>query len=283
MPETNEVLLQYTKELDSNSPGKKGSYVQANGLSIYYEEYGSGAPLVLIHGGCLNLNSWSESIPTFAPHFRALAFDSRGHGRTKDPIGTMSYRLLAEDTAGFISALGLERPLVCGYSDGGQIALEMGMNYPGLAKAYVVGGATYHWSAECYAFFNMFGVDGPGSLEPERAERNLPDFVKLARDHQDVFQGEGYWKTLVRNSSYMWLQPLNYSVEDLHKIMDPVLLVAGDRDSIFMPIEDAVHLYRSISGAELAVAPGCDHMFPFSNMDMFTNLTMDFLLRHARG
>jgi pimeloyl-ACP methyl ester carboxylesterase len=193
----------------------------------------------------------------------------------------MSYRLLAADTAGFIRALGLQQPLVLGYSDGGQIGLEMGMNYPGLAKAYVIGGATYHWSAECYAFFKMLGVDGPGSFEPERAERNLPDFVKLARDNQDAFQGEGYWKTLVRNSSYMWLQPLNYSVEDLHKISDPVLLLAGDRDALFMPIEDAVHLFHSIPKSELAVAPGCDHMFPFSGAEMLTNLTMGFLLRQA--
>jgi pimeloyl-ACP methyl ester carboxylesterase len=258
----------------------KGSYVPANALDIYYEEYGSGAPLVLIHGGCLNLNSWSPYIPTFVRHFRVFTFDSRGHGRTKNPAGTMSYRLLADDTAAFIRALGLQRPLVCGYSDGGQIALEMGMNYPGLAKAYVVGGATYHWSDEYFAFFKAFGIDGPGCFDPERAERNLPDFVKLARDN-DLFQGEGYWKTLVRNSSFMWLQPLDYLVEDLRKIIDPTLLLAGDRDSFFMPVEDAVHLYRSIPGAELAVAPGCDHMFPFFNTEMFTNLAIGFLLRHA--
>jgi pimeloyl-ACP methyl ester carboxylesterase len=79
----------------------------------------------------------------------------------------------------------------------------------------------------------------------------------------------------------MWLQALDYSVEELRKIIDPTLLLAGDHDSFCMPVEDAVHLYRSIPGAELAVAPGCDHMFPFSNTEMFTNLAIGFLLRHA--
>jgi pimeloyl-ACP methyl ester carboxylesterase len=94
MSGTNEVLLQHATDRDGTTSNTHGSYVQANELNIYYEEYGSGAPLVLIHGGCVNLNSWSQYIPAFARHFRVFAFDSRGHGRTKN-CGTMSI-LLAE-------------------------------------------------------------------------------------------------------------------------------------------------------------------------------------------
>ena len=170
--------------------------------------------------------------------------------------------------------------LVCGYSDGGQIALGMGLNYPRLAKAYVVGGADYRWSAEWLNFAKELGLDSPGTVDPERAERNKPDIVNLVRERQDAYQGEGYWKTYLRQASFMWLAPMNYSVEDLRKIVDPSLILAGDRDDWFIPIEDAVHLYRSIPGSELAVAPGCTHSLPFKNPAMLTNLALDFLLRH---
>ena len=99
--------------------------MQANGINIYVEQSGSGEPLLLLHAGTLNLNSWENHIPIFAQHYTVIAPDSRGHGRTKNPLDTMSYRMLADDMAAFIRALGLDRPLICGYSDGGQIGLEM--------------------------------------------------------------------------------------------------------------------------------------------------------------
>ena len=100
---------------------QQGRYVQANGLDIYYEEYGNGEPLLLIHGGIVNHTMWEKHIPIFAQHFRVIAPDSRGHGRTKNTIDTMSYRLLADDMVAFIHALGLQQPLVCGYTVNGEI------------------------------------------------------------------------------------------------------------------------------------------------------------------
>ena len=98
-----------------------GSYVRANGLEIYYEEHGRGEePLILVHGGLITgMTNWGPSIPDFEEHFRIIVPDSRGHGRTENPTGEeFSYRLMAEDVAAFARALGLDAPLICGYSDG---------------------------------------------------------------------------------------------------------------------------------------------------------------------
>ena len=124
-----------------------GTYVEANGLRVYYEVCGEGEPLLLIHGGTATSQSWVSHLPTFAQHFRVFAPDSRGHGRTDNPTGDLGYRLMAEDVAASIDALGLHRPLVLGYSDGGQVALELGMRYPGLAGALVLGGTQF--SSSC--------------------------------------------------------------------------------------------------------------------------------------
>src|SRR5512138_1536772 len=116
---------------------QNGHYVEANGLKIYYEGFGSGEPLILIHGGMAIGKSFAPEIPAFSKQFRVIVPDSRGHGKTDNPGAEFNYRLMADDTASFIKALGLNRPLLCGWSDGGQIALELGMHYPELIRCMV--------------------------------------------------------------------------------------------------------------------------------------------------
>ena len=130
---------------DSNiSP--QGRYVQANGLNMYYEECGHGQPLILLHGGTETSQMWQPFLSSLAPHFRVIAPDSRAHGRTNNPNGELSYQLMADDVVAFIQALHLTKPLVFGYSDGGQIALEIGMRYPHLTAALILGAAWYEFT-----------------------------------------------------------------------------------------------------------------------------------------
>ena len=116
-----------------------GAYVQANDLNIHYERRGVGEPLILLHGGTLTGKMWEPYLPALSQHFEVITPDSRGHGKTDNPAQTLSYRAMADDVAAFIQALGLSQPLISGYSDGGQIALELGMHYPNLVKGLIVG------------------------------------------------------------------------------------------------------------------------------------------------
>ncbi len=115
-------------------------------LDISYQEHGLGKPLLLIHSGTDSADSWQSYLPAFAEHYRVIAPDSRGHGRTNNPARTMSYRLFADDMAALVQTLGLYKPLIFGYSDGGQVALELGMRYPDLPQALVVGAAWFRFS-----------------------------------------------------------------------------------------------------------------------------------------
>ncbi len=88
---------------------------------MFYKEFGDGHPLILLHGGSVNAEfQWQQSIPKLSKHFRVLAVDSRGHGKTDNPSGEFSYRLMGDDVAAFVTALGLEKPFICGWSDGAQ-------------------------------------------------------------------------------------------------------------------------------------------------------------------
>lgn len=208
-----------------------GKYVEANGLCVYHEVYGQGQPLLLIHGGPATGKSWASHLPAFAEHFHVFIPDSRGHGRTDNPAGELGYRVMADNVAALIEAMGLQRPLVLDYSDGGQIALELGMRHPGLARALVLGGTQFKFS-EAYLEDArvLLGIADGEEVDSEKLEREQPGFVDYLREaHRHVY-GPEYWKTYVKQIAALWLTPLYYAPEDLAAITDPVLLLVGDRD-----------------------------------------------------
>jgi pimeloyl-ACP methyl ester carboxylesterase len=257
-----------------------GKYIDANGLGVYYEVFGEGEPLLLIHGGTATSRSWASHLPAFTEHFRVFTPDSRGHGRTDNPTGELDYRVMADDVAAVVSELGLQRPLVLGYSDGGQIALELGIRYPGLARALVLGGTQFRFSqAYLEAVRTLLGIAEGEEVDPETLEREQPDWVAYLHEAHGHVYGSGYWKTFVRQIASLWLTPLRYTSEDLAAVTDPVLVLVGDRDEGALP-EEAVELFRLLPNAELAVAPASDHGFIETKADLFDELALDFLVRY---
>jgi pimeloyl-ACP methyl ester carboxylesterase len=255
---------------------QQGSYIEANGLSIYYEEYGQGVPLILLHGGTATLQSWQEHIPAFAEHFRVIALDSRGHGKTNNPAGELSYSTMADDVAAFIEALNLSKPLIFGYSDGGQVALEIGMRYPGLTNALVLGGTCYKFTEQYFEALNGFGIDRSGAATVERMQTEAPDWVEYLKAEHGRADDRNYWKVLIKQISELWWNVRDYSVEDLQKITAPTLILQGDRDE-GVAVEQAVEMYRGIPNAELAILPNASHdqLGELSN-----SIVIDFLKRH---
>jgi pimeloyl-ACP methyl ester carboxylesterase len=256
-----------------------GTHIEANGLRIYYEVHGEGQPLVLVHGGTASSQAWASHLPAFTEHFLVFAPDSRGHGRTDNPTGQLGYRVMADDVAALVGALGLQRPLVLGYSDGGQIALELGMRYPGLARALVLGGTQFRFS-EAYLedVRALLGIAEGEEVDPERLEREQPAFVNYLREAHGHAYGPEYWKRYVRQISSLWLTPLHYTYEDLAALTDPALILVGDRDGACTA--EAPELFRLLPNAELAVAPGSDHSFIEAKAGLFDALALDFLQRH---
>src|SRR5579872_5777224 len=101
--------------------------VSVDGLRMYYELSGAGAPLVLIGGLGLDISECGQLIDALSTHYRVLAFDNRGAGRTDKPDEPYSVAQMAGDTAGLMQALGIERAHVAGMSLGGRIALDLAL------------------------------------------------------------------------------------------------------------------------------------------------------------
>lgn len=118
-------------------------YVSSNGIKIYYEEFGSGKPLVLIAGMGYGLWMWHRMIPGLAQNFRVVAFDNRGAGNTDKPDGPYSAEMLGKDTAGLMDALGLAGAAVMGHSMGGFVAQELAVTRPDLVGKLILSGTNF--------------------------------------------------------------------------------------------------------------------------------------------
>lgn len=258
----------------------QGQFVQANGLNIYYEDHGQGTPLLLIHGGVLTSESWQPYLPDFTKHFRVITPDTRGHGRTANPIGAMNFRALANDMAALIQALGLQKPFVCGYSDGGQVALELGMRYPELAQAIIIGGAYPELTEASRVWVrSILGDPQSPEVDVDQFERDNPDFAAMLEGTQK----HGNWKALLKQIKPMWNATLNYTPADFALVTAPTLVILGDRDD-FVSVEEGIEMFRLLPTAELAVISDADHGKLISSPEkiaLLQPIMVDFLLRHS--
>jgi pimeloyl-ACP methyl ester carboxylesterase len=258
----------------------KGEQIEVHGASLFVEEHGQGDPLVLVHAGLLSGGSWGGVVPLLADSFRVITFDSRGHGRSTNPSGALSYEQLADDTAALIEVLGLDRPFVGGWSDGGEVALQVGLRHPGRARALIAGGTSLELGseatrAELRAVFHV-NDDGVVDLDAVAGAFEQTLLPMLRHAHPG---GEQHWQTIVQQSLTMWLTYVGLTRDEVERITEPVLVVVGDRDE-HVPVEEAVRLYRWLPEAELAILPGASHLRPIMEPASFACSVTDFLQRH---
>jgi pimeloyl-ACP methyl ester carboxylesterase len=227
---------------------------------MYYETHGQGEPLLLLHAGTLSADMWQPYLAAFTAHYRVIAPDMRGHGRSDNPTGAMSYRQLADEVVAFTRALDLHKLPIAGFSDGGQVALEIGMRYPDLPRSLIVGGVWFQFTAK----YRAWARDALGDEETPEV-----DTARLARDHPDwaawleQIYGPDDWKPLLIHIKRMWTTPLNYTPDDFARVVAPTLVLLGDRDEL-VSIDEAAEMYRLLPAAELAVVPGANHGAFFS-------------------
>ncbi len=266
--------------MNSVSVAVSSNYIEANGIRMHYEETGNGTPLVLLHGGNLNANfNWKSYYPIFSQHFRVIAPDSRGHGKSDNPTKEFSCRLMCDDIVALIKELELDRPLVVGYSDGGHIALEIGIEYPETARAIIAGGVLAEISKDYIDCMKSWGVNGPGDVDFNKYQATFPRFVPILEEIHSSVYGKDYWKELFTNLSKLWMDPNEFPGDRVRKISVPTLILNGDRDEIG-PLDDPIRIFRMIPNGELSIIPNADHMAVLSQVDMFSKVMLDFLKRH---
>lgn len=265
--------------LSGSSPGQA---VEANGAALHYEQRGDGVPLILIHGGLASGAMWEPVVPELEDSFRVITPDSRGHGDSTNPSDTLSYSLIADDIAALIDVLGLDRPVVGGWSDGGQVTLELGASHPGAAAALVVGAAYPDFESTGLrdAHRELLGADDRGVPDERHLDAELGESAEEVKALHPG--GAEQWESLIRQTASMWLDYEGLDTGQLQAIQEPVLVLAGDGDE-FIPVELAVKLYRQLHDAELAVCPRLSHDGPTpERATVLASLIRDFAVRYAQ-
>jgi len=268
--------------------------VHANGIDIHCLEAGEGEPLVLLHGGLVSTNPIWTGVPiSYASHmaalsdrFRVIAPDTRGTGRTVHSGGTITYDLLADDVAALIAALGLDRPLVAGFSYGGIIATILGIRHPGSVRAIVnhAGYDAFDLQSPVFAMSRLMFGGRPDATEadPDAAARffsqsaDMQAVFELMKADEDSGQGKDYWREYLRLAFHLLTQPPGYTMQDLSAITAPTLIIVGDRDEV-CSVEEGVRAYRALAEGEFAVVPGTGHIITPPLVD----LMVQFLARRS--
>lgn len=244
---------------------KTSSYAQLNELKMYYEIHGKGDPVLLIHGGSASLESFQKQIPDLSPEFKVIAADSRGHGRTGDTPGPLTYAKMAEDFVGLMKHLKLPRVSIIGWSDGGIIGLHLAMRYPELVNKLVTFGSNFH----------IRGLTKEFKEAVERSEaKDHPAFlVTLYKDLSP--DGPEHWPIFFKKLKEMWLTSPLYETKDLQCITTPTLICVGDRDIV--TLEHTVELFENIPKAQLCIIPGSSHFMPWEKPQVINPILLEFL------
>lgn len=249
-------------------------FAQVRDLRIYYEFHGAGEPLVLLNGALDTITSdWGAHLPAFAAHYRVLAYDHRGHGRSDNPSEQFtSYSELADDLAVLLDTLGIARAHFCGFSDGAITLMNVALRWPNRVRSLILAGGQYTNDATTFATLDK--------MTPERIKARFPDWVAHLEKLHDAYHHPGYWEELLRSMIGMWRVQPNYSLDQLRQVAAPTLLIAGERD-MFGHIDQQVAMRSAFPHAELCIVPAAGHNVMNDRPELFRLVTMDFLRRAA--
>jgi len=241
----------------SNADGPSGTqrYYEVRGAKLYTQVYGHGPPIVFLHGGMVFFdNNFARQRDYFSTYRTVIGIDQRGHGHSPDGPWSLSFKLMADDTAAIIERLG--RVDVVGHSDGADLALVLVRDHPDLVHRLVISGANIR--ADLSPEERQRSQWSPQQLEAHLREMAarlppwfLPDYAKVSPD------GPDHWMKLLAKCYDMWLQPVVIEPADLKKISIPVLVMAGDHD--FTSVEENAEIFRDLPRGQLMIVPASNH------------------------
>jgi pimeloyl-ACP methyl ester carboxylesterase len=236
-------------------------YVVHDGARIWYATYGSGSPVILLHGGLGHSGNWGYQVPGIVGSgYRAVLIDSRGHGRSTRDTRPYSYELMASDVLAVMDALHLEKAVLVGWSDGACVALILASKAPERAAG---------------VFFFACNMDPSGVKQIEPSPTLDRCFSRHAKDYAQLSATPDQFSTFVEAVSLMMRTQPNYSAQDLAEIIVPVAIVQSEHDE-FIKRDHAEYLARSIPNAEMIVLAGVSHFAPLQRPEQFNNAILTF-------
>ena len=256
------------------TPSEAG-YVDVNGLKMYYEVYGEGKPLVLLHGSYMTIPlNWSHAIPMFKGR-KVIVAEMQGHGRTRDIARKISYEGMADDVSGLLKHLQIDSADILGYSMGGGVAFQVAIRHPEQVRRLIVLSGSYAhdgWWPDVEASYSSITAD---------IFKGSP----IEKQYDSLGNDPKHFPEFVKKVISIDLEPYDWSKE-ANKIKAPLFMAIGDADGI--QYEHALALFRALGGGKmgdihglpksrLAILPGTTHIGMMYRMDWLVPMIDDFL------
>jgi pimeloyl-ACP methyl ester carboxylesterase len=237
------------------SNSQVGKYYDINGFRMYTEVYGSGPPLLMIHGNNGSMRAFADNVPYFARHYQVILADSRSQGKSLDPDHTLHFEMMADDFAALLDAMHVDSACILGWSDGGIIAILMAIYHPEKVRKFVASGANVSPDADAFS---------PGIWDRDKAAYDAG-----VNKHRATADEKNEWKLFLLNRE----EP-HISTAQLNTIKCPALLVCGDHDII--SISHTVMIYQNIPNANLWILPNAGHATLSEHAEEFNKKTHEF-------
>ncbi len=233
---------------DNSSVGK---YILVNGINMYYETYGKGHPLIVIHGNGGSIAEMGNQISFFANNYKIIAADSREHGKSSVNKERITYEQMTLDWVMLLDRLDIDSAYVIGWSDGGIIGLMMAIDFPEKVKKLAICGANIEPDTSAIHSWTIDWLNEMNITINENINKN--DTTKN-------------WNLLKKYFDLLTYQP-HIPLENLHRIKAPTLVMSGDRDIIRE--EHTVKIYQNIPNSRLCIFPASTHNIPIDDPDLF--------------
>ncbi len=247
---------------DSSQMPPQGNITIVNGMQMYYEVYGEGSPLVLLHGFTQSTVFWQPYNADFAKHFKLIVADLRGHGRSTNPTNQFTHRQSALDIFALLDQLEINQFKAIGLSTGGETLLHMATQKPTRVEAMVLISAASYWPEEQRDFFRQLKAE---------------EWMDYMRKHH-VYGDEQIRALLDQLHNFKdSYDDMNFTPPYLSTITAKTLIVNGDRDPL-VPISIPAEMYASIPNAYLWIVPNGGHVpITDARAEPFTQTALDFL------
>jgi len=238
-----------------------GHRAAINGISIYYETYGHGRPVLLLHGATAFLEAMHYFITGLSSSHFVIAVDSRAQGRSTDSDAPISYALMGDDMIKLLDTMHISSTDVVGWSDGGIIGLDMAMKHPNRVRRLVAIGANY----------DVDGIDPKDfNFDPntEATSSAKPFYERVAPD-------PSHFPIMYKKVMTMIATQPHYTLAELSQIRCPTLIVAGEHDMILSA--HTAQLAAAIPGARKIIVPGASHFGPLEQPQLYDAMVLEFL------
>jgi pimeloyl-ACP methyl ester carboxylesterase len=247
---------------------RAGELISVGDIKLYVDQQGKGEPLILLHGGLGSGLSWSKQLPEFSKKYKVILVDSRGQGRSTDGKLPLTYHLMADDVIALMDKLQIDSARFVGWSDGGNIAIDLVIFHPTRVKAFVAYGANIDPAGLQPDFLNYLRTANKTQLEKDLGR----EFLQMTKEPERLPE-------IVQKITTLWLTEPQFTKAQLASIKVPGLILDGKLEEAIRP-DHAAEIAAAIPSAKLLMLPDVGHYAMFSNSERFNREVLGFLAAH---